>query len=152
MSDLGDKIWRFVNGIVSLAFNFLFFLIILGLIFSPNIRSNFTYIYETLSMNGIVGLYVAIVFTYTMFISVMDVLLAIYNAGGINRNLITKITNGKIKSKFETWMGRIIYIFLPIMVQITAIKRIRTYLIGVVAIQLKAKENASLKILKWVAL
>ena len=65
-------------------------------------------------MSGIVGLYVAIVFTYTMFISVMDVLLAIYNAGGINRKLITKITNGKIKSRFETWMGRIIYIFLPI--------------------------------------
>ena len=100
MSDLGDKIWRFINGIVTLAFNFLFFLVILGLIFSPNIRSNFTSIYEILSMSGIVGLYVAIVFTYTMFISVMDVLLAIYNAGGINRKLITKITNGKIKSRF----------------------------------------------------
>jgi len=114
MSDLGDKIWRFINGTVSLAFNFLFFLVILGLIFSPNIRSNFVSTYEILSMSGIVGLYVAIVFIYTMFISVMDMLLAIYNAGGINRNLITKITNGKIKSKFETWMGRIIYIFLPI--------------------------------------
>ena len=36
----------------------------------------------------------------------MDVFLAIYNAGGINRNLITKITNGKIKSRFETWMRK----------------------------------------------
>ena len=113
MSDLGDKIWRFIYGIVSLSFNFLFFLVILGLIFSPNIRSNFISIYETLSMSGIVGLYVAIVFTYTMFISVMNVLLAIYNAGGINRNLITKIINGKIKSRFEIWMSRVIYIFFP---------------------------------------
>ena len=113
MSGLTEKLWHLISGIISLAAFIIMCLLVLGLIFSPDIRSNFTYIYETLSMSGIVGLYVAIVFTYTMFISVMDVLLAIFNAGGINRNLITKIINGKIKSRFEIWMSRVIYIFFP---------------------------------------
>jgi len=113
MSGLTEKLWHLISGIISLAAFIIMCLLVLGLIFSPDIRSNFTYIYETLSMSGIVGLYVAIVLTYTMFISVMDVLLAIYNAGGINRNLITKIINGKINSRFEIWMSRVIYIFFP---------------------------------------
>ncbi|MDA9965812.1 hypothetical protein N9E85_00755, partial [Gammaproteobacteria bacterium] len=88
--------------------------LILGLIFSSDIRSNITDLYHSLSSAGIIGLYVFITLTYTLFIAVMDVFFAIYNAGGINRNLIPKIISVKTKSRFEAWMSKAIYIFSPI--------------------------------------
>ena len=114
MSGLTERLWEFINGIVSIAGFAITSLLILGSIFSSGIRSNVTDLYYSLISSGIIGLYVFITLTYTLFIAVMDVFFAIYNAGGINRNLITKIISVKTKSRFEAWMSKAIYIFLPI--------------------------------------
>ena len=114
MSGLTDRLWEFINGIVSIAGFAITSLLILGSIFSSGIRSNVTDLYYSLISSGIIGLYVFITLTYTLFIAVMDVFFAIYNAGGINRNLITKIISVKTKSRFEAWMSKAIYIFSPI--------------------------------------
>ena len=86
----------------------------MGLIFSPDIRFNLASIYYKFSSSGIVGIYVLILLVYSVFIGVTDVLFALYNAGGINRNLIKQITKSKTKSRFEAWMSKAIYIFSPI--------------------------------------
>ena len=114
MSGLTEKLWHLISGIISLAAFIIMCLLVLGLIFSPDIRFNLTTAYDQLSSSGIVGIYVFILLAYTLFIGVMDALFALYNAGGINRSLITKIINGKIKSRFEIWMSRVIFIFFPI--------------------------------------
>ena len=114
MSGLTERLWEFINGIVSIAGFAITSLLIVGSIFSSGIRSNVTDLYYSLISSGIIGLYVFITLTYTLFIAVMDVFFAIYNAGGINRNLITKIISVKTKSRFEAWMSKAIYIFLPI--------------------------------------
>ena len=114
MSGLTERLWGFINGIISIAGFAITSVLILGLIFSSDIRSNITDLYHSLSSAGIIGLYVFITLTYTLFIAVMDVFFAIYNAGGINRNLIPKIISVKTKSRFEAWMSKAIYIFLPI--------------------------------------
>ena len=114
MSGLTKRLWEFINGIVSIAGFAITSLLILGSIFSSGIRSNVTDLYYSLISSGIVGLYVFITLTYTLFIAVMDVFFAIYNAGGINRNLIPKIISVKTKSRFEAWMSKAIYIFSPI--------------------------------------
>jgi len=114
MSGLTKRLWEFINGIVSIAGFAITSLLILGSIFSSGIRSNVTDLYYSLISSGIIGLYVFITLTYTLFIAVMDVFFAIYNAGGINRNLIPKIISVKTKSRFEAWMSKAIYIFSPI--------------------------------------
>ena len=114
MSGLTERLWGFISGIISIAGFAITSLLILGLIFSSDIRSNITDLYHSLSSAGIIGLYVFITLTYTLFIAVMDVFFAIYNAGGINRNLIPKIISVKTKSRFEAWMSKAIYIFSPI--------------------------------------
>ncbi|MDC3380281.1 hypothetical protein OAW69_03615 [Gammaproteobacteria bacterium] len=114
MSGLTERLWEFINGIVSIAGFAITSLLILGSIFSSGIRSNVTDLYYSLISSGIIGLYVFIMLTYTLFIAVMDVFFAIYNAGGINRNLIPKIISVKTKSTFEAWMSKAIYIFSPI--------------------------------------
>ena len=114
MSGLTERLWEFINGIVSIAGFAITSLLIVGSIFSSGIRSNVTDLYYSLISSGIIGLYVFITLTYTLFIAVMDVFFAIYNAGGINRNLIPKIIIVKTKSRFEAWMSKAIYIFSPI--------------------------------------
>ena len=114
MSGLTERLWEFINGIVSIVGFAIAFLLTLGSIFSSDIRSNIIDLYHSLSSAGIIGLYIFIMLTYTIFIAVMDVFFAIYNAGGINRNLIPKIISVKTKSRFEAWMSKAIYIFLPI--------------------------------------
>ena len=114
MSGLTERLWGFINGIISIAGFAITSVLILGSIFSSDIRSNITDLYHSLSSAGIIGLYIFITLTYTIFIAVMDVFFAIHNAGGINRNLITKIISVKTKSRFEAWMSKAIYIFLPI--------------------------------------
>jgi len=114
MSGLTERLWEFINGIVSIAGFAITFLLILGSIFSSGIRSNVTDLYYSLISSGIIGLYVFITLTYTLFIAVMGVFFAIYNAGGINRNLIPKIISVQTKSRFEAWMSKAIYIFSPI--------------------------------------
>ena len=114
MSGLTERLWEFINGIVSISGFAITSLLILGSIFSSGIRSNVTDLYYSLISSGIIGLYVFITLTYTLFIAVMDVFFAIYNAGGINRNLIPKIISVKTKSRFEAWMSKAIYIFSPI--------------------------------------
>ena len=114
MSGLTERLWGFIYGIVSIAGFAITSLLILGSIFSSDIRSNITDLYHSLSSAGIIGLYIFIMLTYTLFIAVMDVFFAIYNAGGINRNLIQKIISVKTKSRFEVWMSQAIYIFTPI--------------------------------------
>ena len=85
MSGLTERLWEFINGIVSIAGFAITSLLIVGSIFSSGIRSNVTDLYYSLISSGIIGLYVFITLTYTLFIAVMDVFFAIYNAGGINR-------------------------------------------------------------------
>jgi len=114
MSGLTERLWGVINGIISIAGFAITSVLILGSIFSSDIRSNITDLYHSLSSAGITGLYIFIMLTYTIFIAVMDVFFAIYNAGGINRNLITKIISVKTKSRLEAWMSKAIYIFLPI--------------------------------------
>ncbi|MDA9676210.1 hypothetical protein N9U32_03360 [Pseudomonadota bacterium] len=114
MSGLTERLWGFVNGIVSIAGFSITSLLILGSIFSSGIRYNITDFYYSLISSGIIGLYIFIVLTYTLFIAVMDVFFAIYNAGGINKNLIPKIISVKTNSRFEAWMSKAIYIFSPI--------------------------------------
>ena len=114
MSGLTERLWEFINGILSIAGFAITSLLIVGSIFSSGIRSNVTDLYYTLISSGIIGLYVFITLTYTLFIAVMDVFFSIYNAGGINRNLIPKIISVKTKSRFEAWMSKAIYIFSPI--------------------------------------
>jgi hypothetical protein len=114
MSGLTERLWEFINGIVSIAGFAITSLLILGSIFSSGIRSNVTDLYYSLISSGIIGLYVFITLTYTLFIAVMNVFFAIYNAEGINRNLIPKIISVKTKSRFEAWMSKAIYIFSPI--------------------------------------
>ena len=114
MSGLTERLWEFINGIVSISGFAITSLLILGSIFSSGIRSNVTDLYYSLISSGIIGLYVFIALTYTLFIAVMDVFFAIYNVGGINRNLIPKIISVKTKSRFEAWMSKAIYIFSPI--------------------------------------
>jgi hypothetical protein len=114
MSGLTERLWGLINGIVSIVGFAIAFLITLGSIFSSDIRSNIIELYHSLSSAGIIGLYIFIMLIYTIFIAVMDIFFAIHNAGGINRNLITKIISVKTKSRFEAWMSKAIYIFLPI--------------------------------------
>ena len=114
MSGITERLWGFINGIISIAGFVITFVLILGSIFSSDIRSNITDVYHILSSAGIIGFYIFIMLSYTIFIAVMDVFFAIHNAGGMNRNLITKIISVKTKSRFEAWMSKAIYIFLPI--------------------------------------
>jgi len=114
MSGLTERLWGLINGIVSIVGFAIAFLLTLGSIFSSDIRSNIIELYHSLSSAGIIGLYIFIMLIYTIFIAVMDIFFAIHNAGGINRNLITKIISVKTKSRFEAWMSKAIYIFLPI--------------------------------------
>ena len=114
MSGLTERLWGLINGIVSIVGFAIAFLLTLGSIFSSDIRSNIIDLYHSLSSAGIIGLYILIMLIYTIFIAVMDIFFAIHNAGGINRNLITKIISVKTKSRFEAWMSKAIYIFLPI--------------------------------------
>jgi hypothetical protein len=114
MSGLTERLWGLINGIVSIVGFAIAFLLTLGSIFSSDIRSNIIDLYHSLSSAGIIGLYIFIMLIYTIFIAVMDVFFAIHNAGGINRNLITKIISVKTKSRFEAWMSKAIYIFFPI--------------------------------------
>ena len=114
MSGLTERLWGLINGIVSIVGFAIAFLLTLGSIFSSDIRSNIIDLYHSLSSAGIIGIYILIMLIYTIFIAVMDIFFAIHNAGGINRNLITKIISVKTKSRFEAWMSKAIYIFLPI--------------------------------------
>jgi len=114
MSGLTERLWGLINGIVSIVGFAIAFLLTLGSIFSSDIRSNIIDLYHSLSSAGIIGLYIFIMLIYTIFIAVMDIFFAIHNAGGINRNLITKIISVKTKSRFEAWMSKAIYIFSPI--------------------------------------
>ena len=75
MSGLTERLWELINGIVSIAGFAITSLLILGSIFSSGIRSNVTDLYYSLISSGIVGLYVFITLTYTLFIAVMDVFL-----------------------------------------------------------------------------
>ena len=114
MSGLTERLWGLINGIVSIVGFAIAFLLTLGSIFSSDIRSNIIELYHSLSSAGIIGFYIFMMLIYTIFIAVMDIFFAIHNAGGINRNLITKIISVKTKSRFEAWMSKAIYIFLPI--------------------------------------
>jgi len=113
MPGLTDNLWRLAHGIVSLGTFIVTCLLVLGLIFSPDIRFNLASIYYKFSSSGIVGIYVFILLVYSVFLGVTGVLLALYNAGGINRNLIKQITKSKTKSRFEIWISKVIYIFFP---------------------------------------
>ena len=73
MSGLTERLWGFISGIISIAGFAITSVLILGLIFSSDIRSNITDLYHSLSSAGIIGLYVFITLTYTLFIAVMDV-------------------------------------------------------------------------------
>ena len=73
MSGLTERLWEFINGIVSIAGFAITSLLIVGSIFSSGIRSNVTDLYYSLISSGIIGLYVFITLTYTLFIAVMDV-------------------------------------------------------------------------------
>ena len=114
MSGLTERLWGLINGIVSIVGFAIAFLLTLGSIFSSDIRSNIIDLYHSLSSAGIIGLCIFIMLIYTIFIAVMDVFFAIYNAGGINKNLIPKIISVKTNSRFEAWMSKAIYIFSPI--------------------------------------
>lgn len=110
-----DSIWKLFNGIVSLATALLIILIILGLIFSENIRSNVIYLYEELANNGMIGIYVSIILIYMVLGSVFSISLAIINARGINKKFIPIFLNVQSeKLKFFKWANRVIYIFLPL--------------------------------------
>lgn len=110
-----NNIWKLLNGIVSLAASFIIVLIILGSIFSENIRSNIVSLYDVLSTQGIIGFYVLIIFTYILFVSVSSISLAIINAKGFNKKFIAKFFNIQSeKSKFIKWADRVIYIFMPL--------------------------------------
>ena len=110
-----DSIWKLFNGIVSLATALLVILIILGLIFSENIRSNVIYLYEELASSGIIGIYVSIILIYMVLGSVLSISLAIINARGINKKFISTFFNVQSeKLKFFKWANRVIYIFLPL--------------------------------------
>ena len=113
MSGLIERLWEFTHGIVSIAGFAITSLLILGSIFSSGIRSNVIDLYYSLISSGIIGLYVFITLTYTLFMEVMDVCFAIYNAGGLNRNLIPKIISVKTKSRFEAWMSNCNLHFFP---------------------------------------
>jgi hypothetical protein len=115
MSELTDRAWRLLSNIVSLALSALVVLLLLGAIFSENIRSNFYHIYEFTTNSGIVGWYVLTVLCYTFLVEIMYLFLALYNAGGVNRHLPTKLLSMKqARSIFETRMSRLIYIIFPI--------------------------------------
>jgi len=114
-----DNIWKLLNGIVSLAASFIIILLILGSIFSGNIRSNVISFYEVATSTGIVGFYVLIIFIYIVFVSVSSISLAIINSKGINKKFISKFFNVQSeKSKFLKWADRVIYIFMPLSISI----------------------------------
>jgi len=69
MSGLTERLWGFIYGIVSIAGFAITSLLILGSIFSSDIRSNITDLYYSLSSDGIIGLYTFIILTYTLFIT-----------------------------------------------------------------------------------
>ena len=77
MSGLTERLWGFINGIISIAGFAITSLLIVGSIFSSGIRSNVTDLYYTLISSGIIGLYVFITLTCTLFIAVMNVFFAI---------------------------------------------------------------------------
>ena len=56
MSGLTERLWGFINGILSIAGFAITSLLILGSIFSSDIRSNITDLYYSLSSDGIIGL------------------------------------------------------------------------------------------------
>lgn len=110
-----DSIWKLLNGIVSLVTALLVILIISGLIFSENIRSNVISLHEMLVINGIIGIYVLIILIYMVLVSALSILLTIINSRGINKKFITTFFNvTSEKSKFLKWANRVIYIFMPL--------------------------------------
>ena len=110
-----DNIWKLLYGIVNLATSFIIILIILGSIFSENIRSNVVSLYDVLTTQGIIGFYVLIIFTYIVFVCVSAISLAIINAKGLNKKFIATFFNIQSeKSKFLKWADRVIYIFMPL--------------------------------------
>ena len=74
-----DNIWKLLYGIVNLATSFIIILIILGSIFTENIRSNVVSFFDMSTSMGIVGFYVLIIFIYMLFVSVSSISLAIIN-------------------------------------------------------------------------
>ena len=110
-----DNIWKLLYGIVSLATSFIIILIILGSIFSENIRSNVVSFYDMSTSMGIVGFYVLIIFIYMLFVSVSSISLAIINSKGLNKKFISTFFNVQSeKSKFLKWADRVIYIYVPL--------------------------------------
>ena len=110
-----DNIWKLLYGIVNLATSFIIILIILGSVFSENIRSNVISFYDMSTSMGIVGFYVLIIFIYMVFVSVSAISLAIINAKGLNKKFISTFFNVQSdKSKFLKWADRVIYIFMPL--------------------------------------
>ena len=110
-----DNIWKLLYGIVNLATSFIIILIILGSIFSENIRSNVVSFYDMSTSMGIVGFYVLIIFIYMVFVSISAISLAIINSKGLNEKFISKFFNIQSeKSKFLKWADRVIYIFMPL--------------------------------------
>ena len=110
-----DSIWKLFNGIISLATALLVILIILGLIFSENIRLNVISLYEALASNGIIGIYVSIILIHMVLASFLSISLTIINARGINKKFISTFFNVQSeKSKFLKWADRVIYIYVPL--------------------------------------
>ncbi|MDC0061858.1 hypothetical protein OAJ69_02735 [Pseudomonadota bacterium] len=114
-----DNIWKLLYGIVNLATSFIIILIILGSIFTENIRSNVVSFFDMSTSMGIVGFYVLIIFIYMLFVSVSSISLAIINSKGLNKKFISTFFNVQSeKSKFLKWADRVIYIYLPLSIVI----------------------------------
>ena len=110
-----DSIWKLLYGIVNLGTSFIIIIIILGSIFSENIRSNVISFYDMSTSMGILGFYVLIIFIYMVFVSVSSISLAIINSKGLNEKFISKFFNvTSEKSNFLKWADRVIYIFMPL--------------------------------------
>ena len=102
---------EYIRKIFTIFLTLVFIAVLVGVLFSPDIRGNFVALVSTLLDEGLVG-YIVIIFLLYLYYPVYKLFKNIFTTGSVREALSFSI----VKSRFEAWIDKVFYLLLPIII------------------------------------